>query len=266
LSQPAEPTPSPSGLSADDWARHLSRSLGREVRVRYGRARRQVIVAHPERHGLRVRMNQAFERAPHAVCDAVADWLRDGREARAACRELDRFIAAIVPTLAPARRQRVVTRGTTHDLAELLAELQAEEFPGLPPERQPSALTWGRRGKRGARRSLLLGSFCPETYLIRIHPVLDQPAVPRSFVRYVLFHECLHAALNEPCSGGERARHHGPEFRSRERAYHGTAPALRWQAENLPALLRSARTGKPMPLPRSGLSPVRWLQGVLFGS
>jgi len=266
LSASADPRPPSSELSADDWARYLSHSLGREVRVRYGKARRQVIVAYPERQALRVRMNQAFERAPHTVRDAVAEWLRDGREARAACRELDRFIAAIVPTLAPARRTRIVTRGTTHDLAELFDELVTEEFATLPPERRPSGITWGRRGKRGARRSLLLGSFCPETYLVRIHPVLDQPAVPRAFVRYVLFHECLHAALNEPCGAGERARHHGPEFRRRERAYPGTAPALHWQDENLPALLRSARTGKPMPLPHTPRNPVRWLQGVLFGS
>jgi len=259
------PSPStPSGFSAEDWTDFLSRHLGREVRVRYGRARRQVIVAHPERQGLRVRMNQAFERAPLPVRGAVADWLRDGRSARAACRELDRFIAAIAPTLGPPRRPPLCARGATHDLAELYAELVAEEFPALAPERRPSGITWGRRGKRGARRSLLLGSFCPETYLVRIHPVLDQPGVPRAFVRYVLFHECLHAALNEPCGAGARARHHGPEFRRREQGYAGTAPALRWQEAHLPSLLRSARTGKPMPAARPR-SPVRWLQGMLFG-
>lgn len=260
----APPPPRPE-FSADDWTRFLSDELGREVRVRYGRARRQVIVAWPEPRGLRVRMNHVFGSAPHSVRDAVAGWLRDGRHAREACRELDRFIAAIVPTLGPPRRPPLVTRGSAHDLDELYAELLASEFRALPAERRPSGITWGRRGKRGARRSLLLGSFCPETWLVRIHPVLDQPAVPRSFVRYVLFHECLHAALNEPCGDGMRARHHGPEFRQRERAYAGTAEALRWQEENLPALLRSARTGKPMPLPRRA-RPVRWLQGVLFGS
>jgi predicted metal-dependent hydrolase len=264
VSATTPPNPPPPGFSAEDWTRFLSRHLGREVRVRYGRARRQVIVAHPERRGLRVRMNQAFERAPHSVRDAVADWLRDGRRARAACRELDRFIADIVPTLGPPRRPPLSARGQCHDLDELYAELVAAEFQALPPERRPSGITWGRRGKRGARRSLLLGSFCPETYLVRIHPVLDQPGVPRSFVRYVLFHECLHAALNEPCGGGERARHHGPEFRRREAAYAGTAEALRWQEANLPALLRSARTEKPLPAAKKS-APLQWLQGVLFG-
>jgi predicted metal-dependent hydrolase len=100
------------------------------------------------------------------------------------------------------------------------------------------------------RRSLQLGSFDPETTLIRVHPVLDQPAVPRTFVRYVLFHELLHAELNEPCAPGRRMQHHGREFRRREAAYPGTAPALAWQERHLSALLRSARSGKPMPLPR----------------
>lgn len=265
--EPSTPAPTPSPgdsraeFSAAEWERFLSHQLGREVRVRYGRARRQVIVAHPERSGLRVRMNQVFERAPEDVRVAVADWLRVGRSARGACRELDGWIASIVTTLGPPRAPRLVVRGAHHDLAEITAELLADEFRALPRERHPSGVTWGRRGSRSARRSLQLGSFDPETTLVRIHPVLDQVAVPRWFVRYVLFHELLHAELNEPCRESRRYRHHGHEFRQRETAYPGTAHALTWQQENLPALLRSARTGKPMARPRRA---TRFLQRLLF--
>jgi hypothetical protein len=256
----------PSPFSADDWALYLSGQLGREVRVRYGRARRQVIVAYPERAGLRVRMNHAFGRAPQPVRAAVADWLRAGRGARSACRELDRWIASIVGTLGPPPPPRIVTRGAHHDLAEITADLQAREFHALPPERHPSGVTWGRRGGRSARRSLQLGSFDPETTLVRIHPVLDQAAVPRWFVRYVLFHELLHAELNQPCQEARRAQHHGREFRRREEAYPGTAPALTWQMEHLSALLRSARTGRPIasPRPTRPAGPVALLQRLLF--
>jgi hypothetical protein len=253
----------PETFSPTDWEQYLSHALGRRVRVRFGRARRQVIVAFPERAGLRVRMNQVFAGAPCDVRAAVADWLRAGRGARAACRELDAWIAAIVPTLGPPRPARVVTRGAHHDLAEIARELLAQEFVALAPERRPSAVTWGRRGARGARRSLQLGSFDPETTLVRIHPVLDQPAVPRWFVRYVLFHEFLHAELNQACAPGDRAQHHGREFRRREQAYPGTAPALAWQDEHLGALLRSARSGKPMPVPRPRRA-AKLLQRLLF--
>jgi len=241
-------TATPPEFSAEDWARFLSGRLGREVRVRYGRARRQVIVAFPERAGLRVRMNKVFGHAPHPVRLAVADWLRVGRKAHGACQELDRWIASIVGGLEPARPPRITVRGEHHDLGEITAELLSNEFRTLPPERHPSGVTWGRRGRRGARRSLQLGSFDPDSGLIRVHPVLDQAAVPRWFVRYVLFHELLHAALEEPCKVGERARHHGPDFRRRENAYAGTAPALAWQEEHLGELLRSARTGRPIPV------------------
>jgi hypothetical protein len=194
---------------------------------------------------------------------AVADWLRVGRDARSACRALDDWIASIVGTLGPPRLPRILTRGAHHDLGELLLDLLASEFRTLPEERRPRGVTWGRRGPRGALRSLQLGSFDPETALIRIHPVLDQPAVPRWLVRYVLFHELLHSELNQECSEARRAQHHGREFRRREAAYFETARALEWQERHLPALLRSARTGRPM----SSAKPrraARSLQQLLF--
>ena len=250
-------------FSAEDWARFLSGQLGRAVRVRYGHARRQVIVAYPERAGLRVRMNHAFGRAPEPVRIAVADWLRVGRNARAACRELDDWIASIVGTLGPPRLPRILARGTHHDLGEMLLDLLAQEFRALAEERRPSGVTWGRRGPRGALRSLQLGSFDPETALVRIHPVLDQPGVPRWFVRYVLFHELLHSELNQACNAAKRSQHHGGEFRRRESAYFDTTRALEWQTRNLSALLRSARTGRPITA-RKPKRSVRFLQHVLF--
>ncbi|NOT31075.1 MAG: hypothetical protein HOP15_11560 [Planctomycetes bacterium] len=168
-------------------------------------------------------------------------------------------------TLGPPPPARIVTRGAHHDLAEITADLLAREFRALAPARHPRGVTWGRRGARSARRSLQLGSFDPETTLVRIHPVLDQQAVPRWFIRYVLFHELLHAELNQPCAGARRAQHHGREFRLREQAYPGTAPALTWQEEHLSALLRSARSGKPMAIPRA-VRPTAILQKLLFDS
>jgi hypothetical protein len=40
--------------------------------------------------------------------------------------------------------------------------------------------------------------------VVRVHRVLDAHDVPEWFVRYVLFHELLHAELNEPCAPGAR--------------------------------------------------------------
>ncbi|MBK7645146.1 MAG: hypothetical protein IPJ19_19225 [Planctomycetes bacterium] len=81
---------------------------------------------------------------------------------------------------------------------------------------------------------------------MRIHPVLDQPLVPRSFVRFVLHHELLHALIPPRQARDGRWTHHGADFRARERAYPGYASARAWERANMNSLLRSARRGLPM--------------------
>jgi hypothetical protein len=254
----------PRPFSAADWSSHLSGELGRSVRVSFGRARRSVLVAREEGRVLAVRMNERFAEAPPEIRAATAAWLRSGKRAKRACRLLDEYVAVLCERLAadphplPAARPR----GTAHDLSELGAELLATDLAG---ERFPLGaprLTWGRRGRAG--RQLQLGSFDPESNLVRLHPVLDQAAVPRSFVRYVLFHELLHATMPTARPEDGRAIHHPPAFRRRESAYPGYAAALRWQDANLRELLRSSRTGKPMKPRRHASGVAKAVQSWLF--
>ena len=138
----------------------------------------------------------------------------------------------------------------------MAASLLAREFVLDFAERPAPGVTWGRRVKSRARRSLQLGSYDPQTHVARVHPVLDQPGVPAWFVRYVLFHEILHAALPARTACDGRAIHHGPAFRAREREYEDYARALRWQRRHLGKLIRSARNGVP--------ARPRLIQGLLF--
>jgi len=244
----------PERFPAEAWASFLSDHLSRSVRVRFGQARRHVIVARPRGAHLEVRLNEHFSRAPAEVRESVAIWLRCGRRAPRACARLDGFIAELEERLGPRPRRgvRLETRGEHHDLAPLLTELLRHEFEGSSLATGPRPeVTWGRRGARRVKRSLQLGSFDPETRLVRIHPVLDQPAVPAFFVRYVLFHELLHALLalageDDEATATGRRRHHGPRFRAAEREYVDYERALAWQEEHVAALVRSARTGRPL--------------------
>jgi hypothetical protein len=112
---------------------------------------------------------------------------------------------------------------------------------------------------------------------VRIHPALDRGDVPEWFVRYVLMHEILHAALPPRLGKGRRWVHHGPEFRAREGEYVDYQRALKWEERNLPRLIRQARRGVARPKQASerpdavgtesrasGTAAVRWLQGKLF--
>ena len=264
-----------------DLERALAAALGRPVAVRYGDARHTVVHAAERAGTLVVRLNRFFAEAPDEVRAALAGWLSGGRGARSAGRELDAWIDL---RLARLHREAPVdvalrTAGEHHDLARLSEDLLAGPFSGTFSPGERPRITWGRAGKSRSRRSLRLGSYDPLPRVVRVHPVLDQPLVPEWFVRFILFHELLHAELDAPGlarAPGSRRRHHGPEFRRRERAHPDCARALEWERRHVRALIRSARSGKPAPVPRQGPRPAprapraprigRWVQRCLFPS
>lgn len=282
LAAPCEPAP-----PLDRWREFLETELDCEVRVVFTRARKTPIRIRPLRtaraRGLEVRMHAFFDAAPPEVQRAVASWIRSGERAPRACRVLDDWIEAGLERLPaePLRAEALDPRGTHYDLERLQTELLADEFRADAElhARRP-AVTWGRRNGSRSRGSLRLGSYDPDVNRVRLHPVLDQPGVPEWFVRYVVFHECLHAIYPPRRDTSGRWIHHGREFRARENAYVDHARVLAWEKRNLRALVRSARSGAPIALaiekparavesppaePRVRAGALRFLQSLLFG-
>ena len=87
-----------------------------------------------------------------------------------------------------------------------------------------TALGWGLR-----RAWSRLGHYDPLHQTITISPVLDTPRVPRSVLAFVVYHEMLHALLDEV--PGRNRGFHPPEFRRAERAFPGYREARRFLRE-----------------------------------
>ena len=247
-----------------DWESLFTEELACPVRVVYGRSRTTPVHARGVKidgsPGLQVRLHRMFSTAPGPIRDDLARWLRVGRRAQKACERLDQWIELSLAAL-PKKTRRPPTpkpAGLAHDLSVLSEPLWDGVFGEDFLEGPRPTLTWGQRRASSSRHSLRLGSYDPELNSVRIHPVLDQDGVPEWFVRYVLMHEILHAALPPRQGSGRRWIHHGPEFQARERAYGDYGRALEWEADNLPGLIRSARTGKKFLRPTKS----RWLPGI----
>ncbi len=220
--------------------------LGGHTRVVITDAR-TVLASQSVKSGVRtVRLHQMFLDAPERVRAALARFLEDGN--RRAGKVVDAFIqerehllALHADPLPPDAHE-----GENHDLLEIFVELNARYFgSGIEAE-----LTWGSTGSfRGtSRRSITLGSYDYRAKRITIHPVLDQPLVPRMCVARILHHEMCHARHPAEESPGGRRLVHTPAFRREEARFERAHEADAWLDGNLEAILRyRERRSTPRP-------------------
>ena len=187
---------------------------------------------------LQVHLHHMFLKAPDSVLDALARWVIKPR-AGSAGDVVDSFIRENKVLIQPRRRRviRCYPRGRNYDLRDMLNEVNAAHFDG----KVEAYISWGKMPRKIQRRSIRFGSYSPRDKVIRIHPLLDQDFVPRYFVRYIVFHEMLHAHLGIAESESGRRSIHPPEFKRMERAYPDYERAVAWieNPKNMQRLLRT---------------------------
>ena len=218
---------------AADWSRALAVRLDQQVRLVITDNRSTMLSARKKGGRLEVRLHHMFLMAEQDVLEAVGDYLAGHPKAAA---RIDQFIEAHrTRYVAPERsRGALRTEGRHYDLRVIVEDLAARHFGGDVDVK----ITWGKRVKPKRRqRSLQLGTYLPDERLIRIHPVLDQPWVPKYFVESVVFHEMLHHEMPAVVQNGRR-HYHTRAFRRRERSFEHHRAAERWEKENLWRLLR----------------------------
>jgi hypothetical protein len=218
--------------------RRFTVAFGAAVQLAVTDNRRRMVTHTRSRAALQVRVHMMFLGAPERVLDALVHYVIDSdRQASQIVGEyIDQNmhrIRASRPVPGPLR-----TRGDSHDLVEILSELNNEYFGGVLGN---VLITWGRRSRPGRgkeRRSIKLGSYSAVERLIRVHPVLDRSWVPRYFVKYIVFHELLHHVLPE-VRVGSRTLLHPAEFMRREREFRHYDRAVAWERRHIDRLLRA---------------------------
>lgn len=227
---------------ADALWRHLTQATGVPIRLRITNNSSTMMSLRYHRDGKTalVGLHHMFLEAPADIWKALSAWVLKPK-ARAAGQKLEAFIAGNRHLIrnAPRRGTALRARGHVFDLDELYREVNADEFGGAVT----APITWGKMPNLRRRRSIRFGSYSPGENLIRIHPLLDQDFVPRFFVRYIVFHEMLHAHMGIDEAPGGRRLIHPPAFRAREAEYPDFERAVAWMDEprNLRRLLGARR-------------------------
>ncbi len=187
----------------------------------------------------RLRLHHMFLDAGPEIVIALGRYVTDND--REASSLLGSYIDANQSKIRRARPSRsaslaLETQGELHDLQELYDELNQRYFNGTIDAR----ITWGQRAQPGARRrrrnSIKMGSYSVEDRLVRIHPSLDRPFVPRYFVAWIVYHEMLHQKHDIPVVDGRR-QFHTPSFLAEERLFDEFERAQQWERVHLNRLL-----------------------------
>jgi hypothetical protein len=185
---------------------------------------------------LQYRVHHMFLGAPDDVVTALAAFAGktrggSGRRREAGTR-IDAFVKHHRAHISAPRADQLKPRGRIHDLQVIFDRVNAEHFGGAIEAR----IGWGTARGGARRRTVKTGVYVQDARIIRLHPTLDRPEVPEFYVAAVVFHEMLHQAVPARELNGRRIVH-GPDFRSRERAYPDHARAKAWEERNLRLLL-----------------------------
>jgi hypothetical protein len=185
--------------------------------------------------GYRVRIHRMFAGVHRRIVRALARYVvHNDRRASSVLGEYIERNKHII-RMQPRRPRQVTIRtdGKHHDLRAIYDELNVQYFGG----RMDARITWGPSvSRRRRRRSIKMGSFSVEDRVIRIHPALDQGAVPRYFVAWIVFHEMLHGKHEVTRVGGRRC-FHTKEFLADERTFQHYQRAFAWEKRNIDRLL-----------------------------
>ncbi len=238
---PWEPLPDSTLDPAYPLERELTERTKMPVSIIITDNRTRMVTVNHREPGVLVRLHHMFLSAGPDVIEALAHWLKHPRSKKAGA-VVDRFIRDNTHAIRPSSRSvKIRTNGKHHDLKELFTDINDQWFEG----KVTASITWGSRarsnGKR--RRSIKYGSYIETEDLIRIHPLLDQAFVPRYFIRYIVFHEMLHAFLGISQSSSGRRRVHTKAFKQWERTFPDYSRAVQWEQDpaNLKRLLSPPR-------------------------
>ncbi len=224
-------------LDAPSLEAALAHAAGKPVRLVLTDNRSVLLSFRREEGVLQLRLHQMFLHAPDAVVTALAKNLR--RRGRAAGGEVRRFMNANLHRVrrSPRTMPPLVTAGRAHDLDAVYGDINRRFFQGS----LDVPITWGRGVGRARRGGLTFGSYDPVLALIRIHPVLDRPEVPRYFIESVVHHEMLHHQLGGVPDRAGRTVYHTRAFREAEACFPRHQDALAWEKKNLSLLLRASQ-------------------------
>ena len=224
----------PFGWDEKSLGERLCALTGRPLSVTVTANSVSVLSVRPAKGKTCLRIHSIFLRAGQDVVSEIARFIKNRKKGER-FPALSRFIrenrgffeksgkrASSLPS-------KTKTAGRFHDLIRAYDSINTQYFGG----RLVCGIGWGRQSHGWAVKKRTLGSYRPpengDHGRITINPILDRKRVPSYYVRFVVYHEMLHAYIGIATQNGRR-RAHTPEFRRLERLFGEYQRAMAWES------------------------------------
>jgi len=234
-------------IHAEELRRYLADATGRPVQLRINDNTHTMIHATRDGAGpgIRVSLNRMFLDAEREVIEVLPIFItKPTPRARHVIRAFINGAAASLAVARPPRHARGTGRGRHYHLDERAQAINRTLFQG----RLAYRIIWGKGVRAGNRQChVTLGTWSVRQSVVRIHPMLDNPAVPAYFLDYIIYHEMAHIVVPATTGCTGRNQFHTDEFYRIERAYPQYEMAKAWERHWLPRLIRAWNGGAEMP-------------------
>ena len=215
----------------DGLHQRLASLLGESIDLIGTKNRNRLLSQKRLKSGIRqIRIQEQLALGGPEIERAIARFLLHGDPA--ADRKIREFARGFQLQMGPGRARYSHPAGRHQDLRDYLTEENHRWFEGKFRGR----IGWSRMNPGQVRKRIRLGSWSEQHQLIRVHPALDTATTPDYVLRFVVFHEMLHALLGAEESGGRR-RFHGPQFKKLEVEHPDHDRAEEWIERNTERLL-----------------------------
>lgn len=209
--------------------RELEATAGKKVQLKINDNRSTMLSVRWEPDCTKVSMHRMFLEAPQNVMEALACYIRKGNQPMSP--NIKFFIEENLKTLDYSHQldpKRLYSQGAVYNLQKIYNDLNHEYFS----KKLPLQITWFGKPNQRSRSRLTFGLYHDPLKLIKIHRLLDSPAIPDYLVSYVVYHEMLHYVC--PAYRDERGinRIHTKEFKEREQEFQHYQLALEWIEEH----------------------------------
>jgi hypothetical protein len=211
----------------DALENYLEKETGKNVSLTLTDNSSRILSVETKMKTVFVRLHWMFLHAGNDVVKEIGEFIKR-KKGRTPCirkfiRENNKYLKS-----KSLRAIRGCAQGSYHNLYEIFNFLNDSYFEG----RISASIIWGRKSPRRSVRKRTLGSYSSHSNTIRINPVLDRKTVPGYFIKFIIYHEMLHADMSGGKNNGRRSVH-SAGFKKRERLFKDYEKAFRWEKIHL---------------------------------